>query len=303
MIVGWYPNWWRDRYGTELLEVLDQHDASVRTVGNLFVHAVLTRATPRPHGQGGFAMPRLRPRLVALVAAFPLFLVAFAGWFTADEPVDSHAIVASAGLPAWRVAEEVMSVCVQAMAIALILGAAVVAIQRARSRKPMRAIGYGLAGLVILGGPAVFLAAFASHPNTPPAHPEFYLLALVVGALVAIGVLAVGALRARSDRRTAALVAGPATVLAIVLSATFAALVGYAADMFVHGVPLITAGTPGVEHTASVHVYPVDALPAEYHGWLSSLIVALLASLAALAAAAYAVLGMMRGVRTAASSG
>jgi hypothetical protein len=50
--------------------------------------------------------------------------------------------------------------------------------------------------------------------------------------------------------------------------------------MLLHGVPLIAAATPGVEHTALVRVHPVNALPAEYNGWLASLIVALLASFA-----------------------
>jgi hypothetical protein len=295
--VGWYPAWWRARYGAELLDVLDQHDVTPRTVANLLVHAALTRAMPRPGGQGGIAMPRLRPRLVALVAVFPLFLVAFLGWFSADEPVDSSAIVDSVGLPLWRVAEKVMSVCLEVMAVGLILSAAVIAVRRVSGRRTPQAVRYGIAGLLVVGGPAVLLTALVTHPHTPPAHPELYLLAFAVGLLVAIGVLAVGALRAQADRRTARVVAAPATVLAVVLAATFTALIGYAADLLVHGIPVVVA-TPGGEHTASVQVYPVNALPEEYHGWLPSLIVALLASLAALAAATYAAHGAIRGLRT-----
>jgi hypothetical protein len=299
-LVGLYPGWWRERYGAELLEVLDQHDITLRTVGNLLAHVLLARLAPRASHGKGFTMPRLRPRLVALVAAFPLFLIAFASWFSADEPVDSHAISASiAGhLPLWRIAESVMSVCLQIMAAALILGATAVAAVRVRSPHRRRAIGYGAAALFAFGGPAVFLAGLATHPNTPPAHPELYLLALVLGLLVGIAVLAVAALRARTDRPTARVVAVPATLLSLVLLVTFTALVGYTADLSVHGVPLITVGTPGIEHTASVHIYPVDALPAEYRGLLPSLIVSLVASLAALTGAAYAALGAIRGIRT-----
>jgi hypothetical protein len=93
-------------------------------------------------------------------------------------------------------------------------------------------------------------------------------------------------------------VAIPAALASLVLLVTFAALAGYTTDLLVHGVPLIIPATPGIEHTAAVHVYPVNALPAGYHGWLRSLIVSLLASLAALTGATYATLGAIRGTRT-----
>jgi hypothetical protein len=35
VLVGWHPRRWRERYGEEMLDVLDQHRASTRTVLNL----------------------------------------------------------------------------------------------------------------------------------------------------------------------------------------------------------------------------------------------------------------------------
>jgi hypothetical protein len=35
VLVGCHPRRWRDRYGKEMLDVLDQHQATGRTVGQL----------------------------------------------------------------------------------------------------------------------------------------------------------------------------------------------------------------------------------------------------------------------------
>jgi len=39
-LVGCHPRRWRDRYGEEMLEVLDQHQPTARTVVSLWASAV-----------------------------------------------------------------------------------------------------------------------------------------------------------------------------------------------------------------------------------------------------------------------
>jgi hypothetical protein len=302
-MLRWYPPSWRARYGDELLDVLDEHDVTARTVRNLFLHAMLARLQPRLSGEGAFVMPRLRPRLLALVTAFPLFLLAFGGWFIADEPTDSDMIIAATGgtMPVWRVAETVMGLCLEIMVVALIVCALVVAILRARGGRRWRAIGHWVAAALIASGATVLVATAAIHSDTPPPHPELFLLVLVVGVLTGMFILGNAAARARSDRRTAQLVVVPAAFVSTVLLAAFVALVGYAADMAVHGIPLITDAIPGDGSTGSVHVYPIDALPADHGDWLPSMVGALVVSLVAFAGATSAVVGAIRGLRVAAA--
>ena len=40
VLVGWHPQRWRDRYGEEMLDVLDQHRPTARTVVSLWASAV-----------------------------------------------------------------------------------------------------------------------------------------------------------------------------------------------------------------------------------------------------------------------
>jgi hypothetical protein len=40
VLVGWHPRRWRERYGEEMLDVLDQHQASARTVASLAASAL-----------------------------------------------------------------------------------------------------------------------------------------------------------------------------------------------------------------------------------------------------------------------
>ena len=49
-LVGCHPRRWRDRYGEEMLEVLDQHQASARTVASLAASAAraTTSGSPAP---------------------------------------------------------------------------------------------------------------------------------------------------------------------------------------------------------------------------------------------------------------
>ena len=238
-------------------------------------------------------MPRVRPCLIALLAAFGLFLLAFAAWFAADEPLDSEAITAAAGdrTPTWLVAQDVLGVCVVVVIGLLVLTGAVIAAERARATRFVARAAYGVAGLLTIGGPAVFLVAWLTHQHTPPAHPAAYLLALGVGPLAALGVLAATAVTAPQSRWLARAATLPATALTLVLLAVFAAIVAFAVDLTAHGVPIIGPDL-------SVTTYPITALPAGLADWLVTLAGSLLSSLAALAAAGYASLAVVRGAQT-----
>jgi WD40 repeat protein len=66
VLVGWHPRRWRDRYGEEMLDVLDQHQASARTVASLAASVLSTHADP------AYRTGRLPPtwlRRAALVSA------------------------------------------------------------------------------------------------------------------------------------------------------------------------------------------------------------------------------------------
>src|SRR5262249_25949084 len=104
---------------------------------------------------------------------------------------------------------------------------------------------------------------------------------------VGIAILATAAARAVPDRRTARLVVVPAAVLSIVLLATFVALVAYATDLAIHGVPLTGP-------TLCAQVYPINGLPTGYAFWLPALILSVVASLAAFSCATYATVGALR---------
>jgi hypothetical protein len=292
-----YPLLWRQRYGVELLDILDQHEVTGRTVLNLFLHAVRARLKVDLTPEAGVAMPRLRLRLVVLAAVFPLYAVAFASWFSVDEPVDSDLIKAAAGdrVPIYRVAEAIVGLGLIAVAITLIVTAAFAATLRAREALAARdgstgaAIGYLLAAVLAVGGPAVFLLAWVTHPRQAPTHPQWYILALFLGVAVGLGVLITRAAGAPLNRRVAVVAAVPATVMSVIMLATSAALTAYMADMVAHGVPVITYGV--------VETYPVGAMPADHSGWLITLVVALVASLAAMVGAGYAAVGTVRAAR------
>jgi hypothetical protein len=239
-------------------------------------------------------MPRLRPRLIALVLAFPLFLVAYLTWFTSDEPLDSDMVTTSLDghTPVWRMAEHVLGASLLIVLAVLVLTATTVAVLRSRGGSRLRRAGYGFAAVVAGGGPVVFLYGVLTHPHGAPPHPERYLVALVAGLLVGIGVLIAAAFAARPERRVAVLAAVPAVLLSLVLLAVSVSIAGYAVDLFAHGVPVIVDGV-------EVDPYRVTAMPAQYHTWPTVTVIALVASLAALASAGYAAIGTL----TAASQG
>ena len=235
-------------------------------------------------------MPRLRRRLIALVAALPLFLIASVGWSTVDDPlVNLKDCNVGDSTPLWWGADLVIHTCLPIVVLAIIPAALVVARLRARRQRTWAAAGNGVAAAIVVTGAAVFFSAIARRTHSAPPIPQIDLLALALSVLVGIAVLANAAARAQPDRRTARLVVVPAAVLSIVLLATFVALVGYAADLAIHGVPLTGP-------TTCAQVYPINALPAAgYAYWLPALIVSIVASFAALSCATYATIGAVRG--------
>jgi WD40 repeat protein len=78
MLVRCYPRRWRQRYGDELLAVLDQHRADPRTVLNLAVSALSTHLDPA-YRLEGVTMARLRTSLAA--AAVVLLFAGLFGWW------------------------------------------------------------------------------------------------------------------------------------------------------------------------------------------------------------------------------
>jgi hypothetical protein len=228
-------------------------------------------------------------RLIALVTALPLFLVASVGWSIVDDPVVNPKDCNVANYtPLWWGAGLVIRACVPIVVLAIIPGALVVARLRARRLRTWAAAGNGVAAAIVVIGAAVFFSAIASRPDSAPPIQRLDLLALALSVLVGIAILANAAARAQLDHRTARLVVVPAAVLSIVLLATFVALVAYATDLAIHGVPLTGP-------TLCVQVYPVNALPSGYSGWLSELVVSVVASLAALSSAVYGTVGAIRG--------
>jgi len=228
----------------------------------------------------------LHARLIALVITFPLLLIAFVGWFIADEPlVDLRNWGAGNTMPMWEVADTILSACLPIVVLSLVLAALVVALRRARRQRTLAAAGNVVAAAIVVIGPAVAFSGHASHPDSPAAP---YLLALVLGLLVGITILANAAAGVQSDRRTARLMVVPTATLNVVSLTIFVALVAYASDLVINGVPLI-------DPTLGAHVYPIDALPAGYARWLPALIVSVVASLAAFSGAAYAMVGIIRG--------
>jgi WD40 repeat protein len=76
VLVGCHPRRWRERYGEEMLDVLDQHQASARTVLNLAASALSTHVDPA-YRMEGLSLTRLRrAALISAVLAAPMVLIA-----------------------------------------------------------------------------------------------------------------------------------------------------------------------------------------------------------------------------------
>src|SRR5258708_3722263 len=70
--VGWYPRRWRERYAEEILDVLDQHRISARTVLDLAANAAAARLDPAYRPRRSPVRRRLRSGLTMLAAAATL---------------------------------------------------------------------------------------------------------------------------------------------------------------------------------------------------------------------------------------
>jgi hypothetical protein len=173
------------------------------------------------------------------------------------------------------------------LALAIVVGAVVVVARRARRQRPLAAAGNRIAAAIVVIGA---VAAYFGLERQSDSSGAPYLLALVIGLLVGIAILANAAARAKSDRRTARLVVVPTALAGALAFTMFAALVAYATDLVIHGVPLLNP-------TLGAHVYPIDALPPGDAGFVPELIISMAASLAALTCAAYALVGIIQGAR------
>jgi WD40 repeat protein len=71
-----HPRRWRDRYGEEMLDVLDQHRASTRTVLNLAASVLSTHANPAYRMAGLSTACLRRAALISAAIATPLVMIA-----------------------------------------------------------------------------------------------------------------------------------------------------------------------------------------------------------------------------------
>jgi len=91
-LVRCYPRRWRQRYGSELLDLLDQHRAGLRTVVNL-AHSVASIHLDPAYRLEGLAMSRLRRAALmsaAVVVPVALIAVPFGLFVHAQNWKDSH---------------------------------------------------------------------------------------------------------------------------------------------------------------------------------------------------------------------
>ena len=109
-LVGCHPRRWRDRYREEMLEVLDQHHATARTVLSLWASAVSAQLDPA-YLMEGLSLKLKRLRRAALISAAimaPVMLmlapVGYRVWQdsywhpAADEPLETAAFSPHTGI-------------------------------------------------------------------------------------------------------------------------------------------------------------------------------------------------------------
>ncbi len=107
-LVACHPRRWRERYGEEMLVVLDQHHPTARTVVSLAASAVSARLDPAWR-TGRLSLPRLRrAALISAAVAAPLALVlgpvGYRMWQdsywhpAADEPLETAAFSPHTGI-------------------------------------------------------------------------------------------------------------------------------------------------------------------------------------------------------------
>jgi hypothetical protein len=74
-LVGWHPRRWRERYSEEMLDVLDQHHQTARTVASLWASAVSAHLDPAWRTDR-LSLARLRrAALITAAIAAPLALI------------------------------------------------------------------------------------------------------------------------------------------------------------------------------------------------------------------------------------
>ncbi len=107
-LAGWHPRRWRERYGEEMLEVLDQHHPTARTVVSLGASAVSAYLDPAWRTDR-LSLPRLRraaliSALVAASLAPVLSLIGYQAWRddhwhpAAGEPLETAAFSPHRGI-------------------------------------------------------------------------------------------------------------------------------------------------------------------------------------------------------------
>ncbi|HEY1319527.1 MAG TPA: hypothetical protein VGF32_04740 [Streptosporangiaceae bacterium] len=107
-LVGWHPRRWQERYREEILEVLDQHHPTARTVASLAASALSTHVDPAYRTER-LSLARLRrAALISALVAAPLALVlgpvGYRMWQdsywhpAADEPLETAAFSPRAGI-------------------------------------------------------------------------------------------------------------------------------------------------------------------------------------------------------------
>ena len=92
ILVGCYPKRWRQRYRDEVLDVLDQHRASGRTVLNLAIGALGTHLDPT-YRLEGLQMNRLRQHLRIPAVVFLAFAVPIAAFMAMAAWKESHIVL------------------------------------------------------------------------------------------------------------------------------------------------------------------------------------------------------------------
>jgi WD40 repeat protein len=89
-LVGCYPRRWRQRYGGELLDVLDQHRPGVRTVLDLGAGALGAHLDPAWRIEGLAMIRRHKDVLAAGIAAVMVLVLLVGGWWLAGWWKEEH---------------------------------------------------------------------------------------------------------------------------------------------------------------------------------------------------------------------
>jgi hypothetical protein len=89
-LVGCYPRRWRQRYGGELLDVLDQHRPGVRTVLDLGAGALGAHLDPAYRMEGLAVAGRHKNVLAAGIAAVMVLVLLAGGWWIAAWWQEEH---------------------------------------------------------------------------------------------------------------------------------------------------------------------------------------------------------------------